>query len=40
MKVKVEITEILQKTIWVDADNEEEALLVVLRKYKNEKNYR
>ena len=34
MKVKVEITEILQKTIEVDADNFEEALSIVKEKYK------
>ena len=36
MKVKVEITEILQKTIEVAATTYEEALLIIKNKYKNE----
>ena len=35
MKIKVEITETLQKTIEVDAEDIEEALLIVKRKYRN-----
>ena len=35
MKIKIEITEILQKTIEVDTEDIEEALLIVKRKYRN-----
>ena len=35
MKYKIEITEILQKTIEVDADDLESAILMVKEKYKN-----
>ena len=35
MKMKIEITETLQKTIEVDAEDIEEALLIVKRKYRN-----
>ena len=35
MKIKIEITETLQKTIEVDAEDLEEALLMVKRKYRN-----
>ena len=35
MKYKIEITEILQKTIEVDADDLELAMLMVKEKYKN-----
>lgn len=35
MKIKIEITETLQKTIEVDAEDIEEALLIVKRKYRN-----
>ena len=37
MKYKIEITETLQKTIEVDADNVEDALLKVKHLYKDEK---
>lgn len=36
MKYKVEITESLQKTIEVEADNKEDALYKVMKMYKNE----
>ena len=36
MKVKVEITETLQKTIEVEASTYEEALSYIKNKYKNE----
>ncbi len=36
MKYKVEITEYLQKTIEVDADNESDALSIVKDMYNNE----
>lgn len=35
MKIKVEITETLQKTIEIEADNIEDALSIVIRKYKD-----
>lgn len=35
-KYKVEITETLQKTIEVEADNKEDALHKVMKMYKNE----
>ena len=35
MKVKVEITEVLQKTIEIDANSLEEALTIVKEKYYN-----
>ena len=35
MKVKVEITEVLQKTIEVEANSLEEALTIVKEKYNN-----
>lgn len=35
MKVKVEITETLQKTIEIEANSFEEGLLIVKEKYKN-----
>ena len=35
MKIKVEITETLQKTIEVDVDNLEDALSIVIRKYRD-----
>ena len=34
-KYKVEITETLQKTVEVEADNKEEALHKVMKMYKN-----
>ena len=34
-KIKIEITEILQKTIEVDADDEYEAYKIVKEKYRN-----
>ena len=36
MKLKVEITEILQKTVEVEANDFNEALLLIKNKYKNE----
>ena len=36
MKYKVEITEVLQKIIEVDADNIEEALSIIKEKYRKE----
>ena len=35
MKIKVEITETLQKTIEVETSNLEEVLLIVKQKYRN-----
>lgn len=35
MKIKVEITEILQKSVEVEASSYEEAILLVKRKYNN-----
>ena len=35
MKVKIEITEVLQKTIEIDASSLEEALSIVKEKYNN-----
>jgi hypothetical protein len=35
MKYKIEITETLQKTIEIEADNAEDALSKVIRKYKD-----
>ena len=35
MKLKIEITEMLQKIIEVDADNLESAMLMIKEKYKN-----
>lgn len=35
MKYKIEITETLQKTIEIEADNTEDALSIVVRKYKD-----
>ena len=37
MKIKIEITETLQKTIEIDADDIDEALLKVKHLYKDEK---
>jgi hypothetical protein len=34
-KIKIEITETLQKTIEVDAENEHEAYKIVKEKYRN-----
>lgn len=34
-KYKIEITETIQKTIEVEANNKDEALHVVMKKYKN-----
>lgn len=36
MKFKVEITETLQKTIEVEADDRADAIILVRRKYRNE----
>ena len=35
-KYKIEITEILQKTVEVEADNKEDALHKIMKMYKNE----
>jgi len=36
MKHKIEITEILQRVIEVEAENEDEAIILIKRAYQNE----